>query len=206
MDDETKIIRLGLPHINAASKVCALAFENDPQAAYIIPDKSQRRGALLRLFRFALKYGILNGECYAASEDLKGIALWLPSEKTGLNIYRLVRSGLFSLYNTIDRKIIARYVRCFYHSASIQKGSVPGRHCYLFLLAVRPASQGKGYGSALLKAMLDRLDREKLPCYLTTHNETNVPIYERHGFRLVTSHLIPRTTVRHLAMIRESAL
>ena len=203
MKDETKIIRLELSHINRAAKVCASAFHNDPQAVYLIPDATRRRRALLRLFRFALKYGILNGECYAASDDLKGIALWLPSDKANLNPYRLIRSGLLSLYNSIDVMVIARYIKCLYHSVSVRKDKAPSRHYYLFLLAVRPALQGKGYASALLKAMLKRLDGERLPCYLTTHNETNVHIYERHGFRLLTSHFIPRTNVKHLAMIRE---
>lgn len=206
MKEQMKIIRLDLSHVNSAAKVCASAFQNDPQAAYLIPDAKQRIRALLCLFRFALKYGIMNGECYAASDDLKGIALWLPSDKTNLNFYRLMRSGFLSLYNSIDVMVIVRYIKCFYHSAFVQKDNTVGRHYYLFLLAVRPAFQGKGYGSALLKSMLKRLDSEKLPCYLATHNETNIPVYERHGFRLLASHLIPRTNLKHLAMIRESAV
>jgi ribosomal protein S18 acetylase RimI-like enzyme len=171
----------------------------------LIPDESKRKKALLHLFEFALRYGLLYGEGYATSRAFEGLAIWIPSKKAAISPFGMIRSGLLSLICRVDRKVMSRLFSCLYHSVSIQKDKAPQRYLYLFLLAVRPAFQGKGYASALLTDMLKRLDGEKLPCYLTTNNEANVPIYERHGFRLLTSHVISNTGVKHLAMLRECA-
>lgn len=53
---------------------------------------------------------------------------------------------------------------------------------YLPLIAVDPTHQGKGIGSALVKAALKRIDEEGLPAYLESSNPRNISLYERHGF------------------------
>jgi ribosomal protein S18 acetylase RimI-like enzyme len=55
----------------------------------------------------------------------------------------------------------------------------------LLLLGVDPAFQRQGYGSALLADMLDRCDREHAAAYLESTNPRNIPLYQRHGFRLL---------------------
>lgn len=52
-------------------------------------------------------------------------------------------------------------------------------------LAADPVHQGKGYGSALLAHALQRCDRDGLPTYFESSNAANIPLYERHGFKLV---------------------
>jgi len=58
-------------------------------------------------------------------------------------------------------------------------------HDYLWFAAVRPAWQGRGYGSALLRAVLDRADRTGTPAYLDATSPDNRRLYERHGFRVI---------------------
>jgi ribosomal protein S18 acetylase RimI-like enzyme len=58
-------------------------------------------------------------------------------------------------------------------------------HWYLPLIGVDPACQGKGYGSALLRYVTDRFDREGAVAYLESSNPRNIPLYERHGFEQV---------------------
>jgi GNAT superfamily N-acetyltransferase len=50
------------------------------------------------------------------------------------------------------------------------------------LLGVTPERQGRGVGSALLRAVLDRADREGSPAYLEATSRRNRALYERHGF------------------------
>jgi len=51
--------------------------------------------------------------------------------------------------------------------------------------------------------MLNRLDSEKIPCFLETQTEKNVAIYERYGFEVVEKGMIPETTLPHYGMLRK---
>lgn len=55
-------------------------------------------------------------------------------------------------------------------------------HWFLHFLAVRPAAQGQGYGSALLTPMLARADAEQIPAYLDATSPENKRLYERNNF------------------------
>jgi len=53
------------------------------------------------------------------------------------------------------------------------------------VIGVRPEWQGRGFGSALLRPILERCDRERLPAYLEASSPRNRALYERHGFAVV---------------------
>ena len=59
------------------------------------------------------------------------------------------------------------------------------RHYYLYLLGVHPDHQSQGLGSALLRTVLERCDREQMPAYLEASNPRNISLYGRHGFRVI---------------------
>jgi len=65
------------------------------------------------------------------------------------------------------------------------RGIVEARVCTVRALAVDPANQGRGIGSALLNA-LERSLPDVAQFDLTTNTvmEGNVPFYERHGYRV----------------------
>jgi ribosomal protein S18 acetylase RimI-like enzyme len=58
-------------------------------------------------------------------------------------------------------------------------------HWYLPLIGVDPVHQGTGVGSALLRHVTERFDREGAVAYLESSNPRNIPLYERHGFKQV---------------------
>lgn len=59
------------------------------------------------------------------------------------------------------------------------------RHYYLPVIGIVPEWQGRGFGSALLRPMLERCDQEGLPAYLEASSPRNRALYERHGFKVV---------------------
>jgi GNAT superfamily N-acetyltransferase len=79
------------------------------------------------------------------------------------------------------------------------------RHAYLWLLGVAPAAQGRGIGSALLRAAHARLDAEALPAYLETSTPRNVGLYERHGYRVISEGAPARGAPTMWSMWREPA-
>jgi GNAT superfamily N-acetyltransferase len=62
---------------------------------------------------------------------------------------------------------------------------VPGPHCYVPLLGVRPQMQGRGLSRAVFGPVFAAADRARVPVYLETMTEPNVAIYRRLGFDLV---------------------
>ena len=56
---------------------------------------------------------------------------------------------------------------------------------YLPMIGVDPACQGRGYGSALLRFALERIDRDGAAAYLESSNPRNVPLDERHGVEVI---------------------
>ena len=78
---------------------------------------------------------------------------------------------------------------------------VPYPHWYLEIIGVAPAHQGQGFSSRLLRPVLERIDRERMPCYLETNAEKNVAIYRRFGFEVVSEDKMPGTEVTTFAML-----
>jgi ribosomal protein S18 acetylase RimI-like enzyme len=58
-------------------------------------------------------------------------------------------------------------------------------HFYLVILGVQPDRQGVGLGSMLLSHTLSQLDALGMPAYLENSNPVNMPLYLRHGFRVI---------------------
>jgi predicted GNAT family N-acyltransferase len=50
--------------------------------------------------------------------------------------------------------------------------------------------------------MLERLDRQELPCYLEAQSESNVSIYEHYGFEVLAKGNVPIADIPHWDMMR----
>lgn len=53
---------------------------------------------------------------------------------------------------------------------------------YCQFLATRPALQGRGIGSAQLRRVLQRADRDGIPAYHEATTARNRAFYQRHGY------------------------
>jgi GNAT superfamily N-acetyltransferase len=62
-------------------------------------------------------------------------------------------------------------------------------HYYLFAIGTHRNARGKGVGSTLMQAMVDRSDDEGVPAYLENSKPRNEAFYARHGF--VAGDLLP---------------
>ena len=58
------------------------------------------------------------------------------------------------------------------------------KHFYLQFLGVDPDHQGRGLGTALMRPVLERCDREGCGAYLENSNAVNTPYYKRMGFKV----------------------
>lgn len=169
----------------AAADVLARAFHPFSLNQYLFPDPARRKHQLrwLYLRTVALYRGV--GGAFIAG-DGSGAALWTPPEYPhGLGVGHYVRAGFLWTPFGIGWELAGRRLRALRDIERRHRAEISGPHWSLEVIGVDPARQRTGAGSALIRHILDRADRDGLPAYVITHDAKNVAYYERHGFRLV---------------------
>jgi len=203
--DSHSFVCLTKTEIKPAADVLSRAFHNYPLFANFIPATSKRAFLLSDLFQFLIRYSVLHGEVYATSPRLEGIAVCFPSEKAKMTLWKMVRIRGFTLIYDYFRaaKLISRLLSYNEYASKLHNRHAHCPHWHLFLIGVDPVFQGRGYASALIKPIISQLDRERLPCYLETQDEENIPIYQHYGFKVVEVGTVPGTGLNHWAMLRK---
>lgn len=162
---------------DAAIDVIVLAFANDPAARWTWPDPH----VFLKTFpRFAKTFGgaaFTHDAAYRVADGNAGAALWLPpgvepdEEALGAIVDESTPEHFRDQFAAVIEQMTA------YHPSE--------PHWYLPLIGVDPVHQGRGYGSALLRPVLERCDRDGTLAYLESSNPRNIPLYQRHGFEVL---------------------
>lgn len=192
-DDLVGLVRLDESHIESAAEQLSRAFRNYPVFVYVFPDDSERKEKLPHFFKSMVHKGLLQGEVYASSPAMEGVTVWLPPGIPG---------GLSKTFE-VDGEAFDRFAYYGKSVYGVREKHAPAQHWFLELIGVVPELQGKGYAGRLLRPMIDRVDRECLPCYLDTEVDENVAIYQRYGFKVVDDTIVPGTGVRSWGMLRE---
>lgn len=196
------LIKLNKSQIKPAAEVLVKAFRNYPLLQYFFPDVRERDEVASYFFQVALNYGIHYGEAYATSPDMEGAAIWVPSDRLPMTVWRVLRSVPLSVILGFGRKGAGRMKSSSDYMDARHEHLAPDKHWYLQVIGVNPQFQGKGYAGKLIRPMLARIDREVLPCYLETLDERNVGIYEHFGFEMIEKSPIPKTGLHNWAMLR----
>ena len=197
------IIKLRKDHIKPASQMLARAFEDDPISVYAYSDEADIKSRLPYVYEFLLRYYLRYAQGYATSEQLEGIAVWQRYRRVKISFWHLLSSGAIWPAIKMGAKVGERMQPFFGYIEKKHAELVSFPHWYLILIGVEPESQGKGYAAMLLRSMLSKIDEEGLPCYLETEKAKNVPIYEHFNFRIIDEFIVPDTTVKLWAMLRD---
>jgi ribosomal protein S18 acetylase RimI-like enzyme len=196
------IIRLSKEQVGQASGMLVEAFFNDAKLTHVLPDENARREQGRHLFAFHLRYGLNYGRVCATSPNLEGVAVWLPSNRSEVTLWRAMRSGGMALQKQLSKDAMKRLLSFADEVDVYHKKHLPGSHCYLFFIGVDPRFQGSGYGGKLIQPMLDWMDRKRMDCYLNTQNEKKIGLYEHFGFTVIEQVRLPGSGILHTGMIR----
>ena len=163
------------------------AFAVDPMMDWMLRPDARRDAVRLGLFR-----ALVRGEGFPIGRIDRpagggAAAIWMPYDWLGRPTPLLTE--LRGLPAMLGATGLARFGRlaAIRRDMDAHHPKTP-RHAYLWFLGVAPAAQGRGVGSALLRAANARLDAEGLPAYLETATTRNVALYERHGFKVISEH------------------
>ena len=188
---DTKVIRLGKPHIKEAGEVLSRAFYDDPLFTHYVPDDARRMRLLPWSMAAGVRYGRLYGEVYTSAEQIDGVAVWLAPGNSDMSLLRMIRVGMVLAPLKLGLGAFSRFMNAGNYFEELHKRSVEPHHWYMLFLGVDPPRQGRGHGSALLQPMLARIDAENVPSYLETSKPNNVPFWQRHGFEVAAEGDVP---------------
>ena len=171
---------------------------------YYWPDLDHRKRYLEWYLGCALNYGFRYGEVYS-TPGITGIAIWLPPGQTQLTPRRYIRSGfLLTPLRMGINHYFTQTTRNEELVLQVHEEIIPGAHWYLWAIAVDPDRQGQGIGTILMQPGLERADAgAQLPCYLETHDENNIPFYQKQGFDMVRTEQVPGSELRFWCFVRE---
>jgi ribosomal protein S18 acetylase RimI-like enzyme len=153
-----------------------LAFSADPAARWFYPDAHQFltnfpsfvRAFAGKAFEYKSAYQI---------DGYSGAALWLPPG---------VHPDENAMISLLQRTIAEKHQQNVFAFLEQMDNYHPAEpHWYLPMIGVDPAHQHQGYGSALLQHALLACDSDHKPAYLESSSLKSIPLYERHGFKLL---------------------
>jgi GNAT superfamily N-acetyltransferase len=171
-----------VPRVAAA---LAKAFEDDPIMEHLLP-KGRRLARLEGFFTASMRVQHLgHGLCFT-DPDRSAASLWDPPGHWRMSLGQIARGSrwLFPAFGfNVPKAVRALNV--------IEKQHPHEPHYYLAVLGTEPARQGKGLGSAMMQPILDRCDSGGVPAYLESSKASNIPFYERHGFKVTGEIALP---------------
>jgi ribosomal protein S18 acetylase RimI-like enzyme len=203
-----KIIQNELPfHLDpsqevVAAEILAKAFQNDPMYRYVIPCEEKRARNLFWLMRKVIQYSRRYGRVYITSAS-EGVICWLPPGRTKITMGGIIRTGLFTIALRFGVSSYRRFDDNLSYTDQVHNRHASNPHWYLWAIGVDPSHQGKGVGGKLLMPILSLSSTDGTPCYLETHNEKNIPFYEKHGFKIVNEGRIPKHGLQVWSMRRD---
>jgi ribosomal protein S18 acetylase RimI-like enzyme len=195
-----EVVRLERRRLGEASDMLAHAFQDDPAWVWLLPN-AERRARLLP-WLFQVGFEISSADVWTTPGRVVGAARWLPPGRQPMRTGAMVKALAVTPFRL--RSAMVPFLSYGRAVEAMRVEVAPGPHWYLAGLGVEPAEQGHGIGGALLSPGIDAASASGLPAVLLTNNETNLPFYERHGFRVVREGSTPKNGPRAWAMVRRS--
>ncbi len=169
---------------------------------YAQPNARRRGPAVTTLYGAMLWDCLVRGRVYT-TPDFSGIAAWLAPGTAPPSFFQQARAGMLWLPFGFGLRGFRRLTAYDDVARRLHHTYAPGPHWYLAVIAVDTGLQGRGIGSALMRPMLDRADAERKACWLDTHQEQNVRLYQRHGFEIAERAELPGHAIPVYGMLRQ---
>ena len=161
------------------------AFSEESMWKEVFNDEDKNRVLTEVMVRFCLKYG----NVLSTSDNFEGVMAIVPHDKD-MTTLRIIRSGAFFLSMKISSE--AKKMKVLSNAVEEAKKSLDlGSYIHLLIMGVSQEFQGKGFGGKLLRAVIEKSEKERKPIYLETQKEENVNLYKKYGFSVKKNIILP---------------
>jgi GNAT superfamily N-acetyltransferase len=178
------------------------AFQDDPVWNAIFKDVAPSQ--LAAFFESPVRYCHTYGEVCAPSPNLEGIMAWVPGKYAEMTLWRMIRSGAIWSGMRMGHQP-SQLLQQVFRTIDLDRKNYMGSRSYLYLniIGVAQKYQGQGFGSLLLRALIEISQQDQVPIYLETETEENVQLYQHFGFSVINKATLPIIDLPMWEMIRE---
>jgi ribosomal protein S18 acetylase RimI-like enzyme len=170
---------------SALVDILTVVFHDDPVFTWLVLDPQRRPQILRAFFEVLVDVTHPHDELWVTEPDPVSTAIWVPPgcQPGGEDGEQMVGWLVAAAAETADRLLAALELMEDQHPHD--------PHAYLFFLGTLPHWQSRGIGSAVMREVLDRCDRDGTPAYLEATSLDNQRLYLRHGFQVTGEIVLP---------------
>lgn len=178
IEETSSHVRASGADLDPLSRTLAASFWDDPIQEWLFPDEAKRTRRLEEAFRREMRWFLSLGTTFT-DPNRGAAAVWSPPHSRSIPIVHQMRIAV--AYRSLVGRRLKSAIRLL---TAIEANRPKESHWYLAILGTHPQHQGKGLATSLLQPILERCDEGGIGAYLESSKESNVPWYERHGFRV----------------------
>ncbi len=161
----------------ALASVLGRAFVVEPMMRWPLGESDDHEARLVRAFEVFMAEPIRRGLVWEASASTGALILIPAGQMDAVDDANLAMRSVY------ERDDGARRFDSFWDWVGSKHPDEP--LALLDSIAVEPTAQGRGIGSALIRFGLEQARVSGHGAWIETGNPRNVPLYQRHGFRVV---------------------
>jgi len=188
-----------LSRVDEMADASTMAFigNNDPIGNFMFQNEPGHLVLKNRFFRSLVISCSPKAVRQALSPAMETVSIWFPP---GMDHSEDRDVDPFNAQDFADPETIGRMKAVNDVIAALTKYLGQEPQWYLHLVAVRPQFKGRGYSSQLIRPMMARAEREKLPCTLITQSMENVLRYKHWGFKVAKEISVPDSHEKFYSM------
>ena len=188
-----------LDRIDEMADASADAFlgANDPIGNFMFQNEPEHLSLKKRFFRSLVTSCSPKSVRQGISPGLEAVSLWFPP---GMDHSEDMDPDPFRAQDFADPGTMEKMQAVNDVIAALTTGLGQEPQWYLHLVAVRPQFRDQKYASLLMRPMLARTEKERLPCTLITQSMENIQKYEHWGFTVVKEMSVPRSQEKFFSM------